>query len=650
MTTVRNGCVGVFLIKPVAFGSSLRAWVKQAFKSPQHLSVGCRVLWPWPGAMAETAMVPKAPAKYSGPTEMSRRILASLSSVLDGRRVSKNYDIAYFIAGHVYHLQSKAGALKVVSFSDEESIARLMKESKCQVHLPKTELGLHNMAARSTFGELHWMTARSGKIFVGGESQQFDDLHTELSTAETPIDIAIKTANQMDPPSQYAQEDKEVKNSGSTWGLDPILETELRSYFQSFVKLSVSQGIYFSAVSTMQGNFAQANYCAANSFLDNLAMWQRMTHTWNFKSTSMMWGMVGGIGMRLKAFGSNDVIAQSAAELVMTLDEAKMGLMAMICQQAPPQWMGCTFMGGTSTSPLAEPLPDVASALPSSQKGGVMGVADDGYQGGADELTEQIAITYKAEPKEKPTPVKAEKAAMPKKPSPSHKPEQEYYIAGSWDDWTKHDMKWDASRATFFFQVKVGANAEKFCICKGKANGKIRLLSRGQSYAIKNGEDCYYEIRLCLGTSGASPKVEWEKFTAPPPATTPEKENMQAEAETTDAGTDGASSDSGSDASDPRPGTAATDAPKPSMLLVKLLDSAMPDWSDASRDEAVAKLYAAGVATVPKLLASLRGKGGHSLNSKLKAVGGKPFSSETLDALRRETDALTELVAAVSPQ
>merc|ERR1719214_234072 len=107
-----------------------------------------------------------------------------------------------------------------------------------------------------------------------------------------------------------------------------------------------------------------------------------------------------------------------------------MGLMAMICQEHPPQFMACTFMGGSSTSPLAEPLPDVADALPSLAKGGVMGVADDDYPNGAEEP--QLSLTYKAEPK----------AEMPKKPSLTPRPDQEYYIAGSWDEWSKHDMTW----------------------------------------------------------------------------------------------------------------------------------------------------------------------------------------------------------------
>merc|ERR1719261_2075011 len=110
------------------------------------------------------------------------------------------------------------------------------------------------------------------------------------------------------------------------YSLDPETEAAVKKYYQGFIKFDVKNGIYFSAVSTLQGNFAQANYCAANCFLDNLSCWQRMAYTPNFKSTAMQWGMVGGIGMRLKAFGSNDVIAQSMQALVMSLDEAKLCL------------------------------------------------------------------------------------------------------------------------------------------------------------------------------------------------------------------------------------------------------------------------------------------------------------------------------------
>eukprot|EP00747_Dinoflagellata_sp_TGD_P163865 gnl/TRDRNA2_/TRDRNA2_183039_c0_seq1.p1 gnl/TRDRNA2_/TRDRNA2_183039_c0~~gnl/TRDRNA2_/TRDRNA2_183039_c0_seq1.p1 ORF type:complete len:617 (+),score=136.26 gnl/TRDRNA2_/TRDRNA2_183039_c0_seq1:73-1923(+) len=607
--------------------------------------------------------------KDNTPTEMSRRILARFVDAFAGLQVRRSYNIAYFAGGHAYHFTTTMGSLQVQGASSFEGQDRMLHESACQVHLPRTELGMHNLAARSTFGDMHWMTARSGKIFVSGDGTHFDDLQAELATAATPIDVLIAAVNSLDAPEgetdktlivasdgkKYSPKAFDAKRgqqalqeaSQSMYSLDPQTEKSLKEYYQGFVKLSVNNGIYFSAVSTLQGNFAQANYCAANCFLDNLSCWQRMAYTPNFKSTAMQWGMVGGIGMRLKAFGSNDVIAQSAAALVMSLEEAKLCLRAMITSDNTPQWMCSTFMGGQSRSPVQAPaLPSVEAERSSKVlEYGNPGAADEGmllgYQGQTTPWGTEASekLVHKLKPKQVEAP-----------PDAMTKPKQDYYIAGSFDDWMTHDMSWDEQISCYTYQVQVDGNGLQFQICKGKSRG-ARLMSRGlQNYQIKKGESGHFEIRLALRENGSPKKVTWERLsgTAAAAATKKAALNTQEaarEAETTDAGTD-SSSDSGSDSS----GTAAPPAAaKPSsMLLKKLLQAACPSWSDECISEGLAKLLAANIATVPNLLASLHENGAGSLDSRLKVAGQKPFSQHTIDALRTQADALAELAAAAA--
>ena len=58
--------------------------------------------------------------------------------------------------------------------------------------------------------------------------------------------------------------------------------------------------VVFTALSTITPNMGQSNYIAANSFLDKLAPYERP----EIDAVGLMWGTVGGMGMRRRAFGS----------------------------------------------------------------------------------------------------------------------------------------------------------------------------------------------------------------------------------------------------------------------------------------------------------------------------------------------------------
>jgi hypothetical protein len=91
--------------------------------------------------------------------------------------------------------------------------------------------------------------------------------------------------------------------------------------------------IQFSASNTLQANMGQANYIAANSFLDKLPFYSRP----EMESTTMMWGAVGNIGMRLKAFGSQDFL-NATPEAQTTLEEARKMLYILTCMSGGPEW------------------------------------------------------------------------------------------------------------------------------------------------------------------------------------------------------------------------------------------------------------------------------------------------------------------------
>merc|ERR1719197_214243 len=103
--------------------------------------------------------------------------------------------------------------------------------------------------------------------------------------------------------------------------------------------INVTGWILFSAISTMQGNMGQANYCAANAVLDAATFSMRTSNSDNFYAVSLMWGAIGNLGMRLKAFGSQDFLAlvDNTDDVLMTPLEAKECLMHVVTGFSP-EW------------------------------------------------------------------------------------------------------------------------------------------------------------------------------------------------------------------------------------------------------------------------------------------------------------------------
>merc|ERR1719162_2949998 len=99
--------------------------------------------------------------------------------------------------------------------------------------------------------------------------------------------------------------------------------------------------VFFSAVSSLTGNMGQTNYSAANMVLDALTFNKRQTDaTQSFYPVALMWGAIADIGMRLKAFGSQDFLALSdnAHDVLMTPLEAK-NCLEYIINGISPEWI-----------------------------------------------------------------------------------------------------------------------------------------------------------------------------------------------------------------------------------------------------------------------------------------------------------------------
>lgn len=83
----------------------------------------------------------------------------------------------------------------------------------------------------------------------------------------------------------------------------------------------------------MTANIGQANYCAANGFLDKMPQYQRP----EVDSVALMWGAVGGIGMRWKAFASEDFL-NDVPDALLSIEECGKVLHCCAVYIFPPEW------------------------------------------------------------------------------------------------------------------------------------------------------------------------------------------------------------------------------------------------------------------------------------------------------------------------
>eukprot|EP00440_Ansanella_granifera_P057643 gb/GFBE01062494.1/.p1 GENE.gb/GFBE01062494.1/~~gb/GFBE01062494.1/.p1 ORF type:complete len:967 (+),score=258.36 gb/GFBE01062494.1/:1-2901(+) len=97
--------------------------------------------------------------------------------------------------------------------------------------------------------------------------------------------------------------------------------------------MKLQKTVHFTAMSVMFANMGQANYVAANSYLDKLPAFERP----EIDCVGLMWGAVGNIGMRWKAFASQDFLNQTPEALLSIADSSKV-LSLACCTIDPPEW------------------------------------------------------------------------------------------------------------------------------------------------------------------------------------------------------------------------------------------------------------------------------------------------------------------------
>lgn len=151
----------------------------------------------------------------------------------------------------------------------------------------------------------------------------------ELAVANHNAKIAEQRFEQKASESQmllYTQETNELDLCYLPE--DPVLTRRLRGW------------IMFSASTTMFGNVGQSNYAAANCVLDQLTFQSRMDMCGR-DAITLMWGAVGNLGMRWKAFASQDQLLQiqdSDKELLQPVEAQEILRYLIMGAPIAPEW------------------------------------------------------------------------------------------------------------------------------------------------------------------------------------------------------------------------------------------------------------------------------------------------------------------------
>eukprot|EP00421_Protoceratium_reticulatum_P065286 CAMPEP_0168423166 /NCGR_PEP_ID=MMETSP0228-20121227/34168_1 /TAXON_ID=133427 /ORGANISM="Protoceratium reticulatum, Strain CCCM 535 (=CCMP 1889)" /LENGTH=198 /DNA_ID=CAMNT_0008437119 /DNA_START=45 /DNA_END=637 /DNA_ORIENTATION=+ len=104
----------------------------------------------------------------------------------------------------------------------------------------------------------------------------------------------------------------------------------------------------------MAANMGQFNYISSNSYLDKLPFYERP----ELDSFTLMWGPVGAIGMRAKAFASQDMLNFAPENLMSILDASKI-LHMVTCRMDPPEWFNPCFFDMGSRESFLKPTAGV---------------------------------------------------------------------------------------------------------------------------------------------------------------------------------------------------------------------------------------------------------------------------------------------------
>lgn len=165
----------------------------------------------------------------------------------------------------------------------------------------------------------------------------------ELGMVQESIHGEVQLKEELQSQIKAAQEDSSTTTTLAMAQGPRQVPAQALAASMSSTYLKLNKTVFFTAMSTMTANMGQANYISSNAYMDKIPQFERP----EVDAVGLMWGAVGGIGMRWKAFASEDVLNKTPEALLTIPDSCKV-LHVACCTISPPEWFSASHFDETT--------------------------------------------------------------------------------------------------------------------------------------------------------------------------------------------------------------------------------------------------------------------------------------------------------------
>jgi len=261
--------------------------------------------------------------------------------------------------------KGKGGVLKGASeslLSNESFVLDVVtRDAAAYKYAPEALLGSKEFAVAAA--------KRNGKVvrYMSGAFRADHDVAAAALSSDPQAAPLLHAARRSDlkGPDMYVGERPSAGPGGKDWPVYmgvPLTADAARAGL-TYVTTKAQKYICFTAMSTITPNMGQANYIAANAYMDKLPFYSRP----ETDTVGIMWGTVGGMGMRFKAFGSQDFMNMTPDNLL-SIDDCCKILHVVGTQMDTPEWFAANFFdeGGRNQvlAPTAGVIRGESAAVP----------------------------------------------------------------------------------------------------------------------------------------------------------------------------------------------------------------------------------------------------------------------------------------------
>mmetsp|Transcript_127158 Transcript_127158/g.220462 ORF Transcript_127158/g.220462 Transcript_127158/m.220462 type:complete len:600 (-) Transcript_127158:168-1967(-) len=571
-------------------------------------------------------------------------VLKSMNSALDSFSVSPGYNLMVTIAGRSYVFCSDGkGKLQVSMPGPGKQTMNALSKAAVRIVLDFDAFKDYDSTARTWADDM----VLKRKIRFEGDTallEKFEsDLGHKISSVQSSVDaggpgknaIATARAEVLDAFEGVKSQDKD------SWELELAGvsgELALAEYQVDGTPefMGYWGWLQFSALSSMMGNMGQGNYCAANNLLDVMSFNARMTFRPNDMPCTMMWGAVTGIGMRWKAFASQDFLAKDENMAAMLIDytEAMKGV-GYILRGFAPEWVSVALFD-VATTAFIKSKEVIRSPDPwgfaKGKGGGLSFDKDDSnpevYDKSSQEVVDEVPwlspgrrveirglmkspemngmkctlieevddekwqVRLDGDLGDKIIKITNMKRYSDKPVTTEDHSTQDFSLAGTWCDWIPQDMVWDSEAKCHMLETEIEKCPAGFDIARAKA-GPTAWKKRIPQWQIR--QPGKYQIKLFCKDGGRIHHVECNRV-----------------------------------------GDVEVKVPQEvieAFALRMALASVRPDWTDKELASVQEKLAKVDIKTVSEFLEGIKPRK-NGLNKRLKEAGEKLFSDETMSAFR----------------